>query len=140
LLLSIEVHTGERDAIMVAAEILGDGRTGNLRMQVIEDFKALTFRYALKDMVSPGAAIRTDDYVSYLTVKQGGMDNITQERSEKGTAFEELHRQIIQFKGWLRGTHHRWSKQPLYAWATNTCLGLTVEINAMQFFILSSAR
>jgi KaiC/GvpD/RAD55 family RecA-like ATPase len=107
---------GEREAIMVAAEILGDGRTGNLRMQVIEDFKALTFKYALKDMVSPAADIRTDDYVSYLTVKQGGMDNITQVRSEKGKAFEELHRQIMQFKGWLRGTHHKWSKQHLYAY------------------------
>ena len=106
----------KRGAVMVAAEVLQDGRTGNLRMQVLENFKAPTLKYALESMVGPNEPIRTDDYVSYLTVKQGGMNNITQVRSEKGKSLAELHRQIMQFKGWLKGIHHRWSKKHLYAY------------------------
>jgi ISXO2-like transposase domain/Transposase zinc-ribbon domain len=105
----------KRKALMVAAEILPDGRTGNIRMQDIENFKALTLKYALKDMVEPTACIRADDYCSYYTLQQQGM-NIKIERSQKGKAFEEIHRQIMQFKNWLVGIHHRWSKEHLFAY------------------------
>jgi hypothetical protein len=105
----------KRKALMMAAEILFDGRTGNIRMQDIENFKALTFKYALKDMVDPAASIRSDDYCSYYTIQQEGM-NIRIERSQKGKAFEEVHRQIMQFKNWLVGIHHRWSKEHLFAY------------------------
>lgn len=118
-------HTGRKDggrslekrqALMVASEILPDGRTGNIRMQDIENFKALTLEVALKDMVHPTASIRTDDYCSYYTLQQQGMKNIKIERSQKGKAFEEIHRQIMQFKNWLVGIHHRWSKEHLFAY------------------------
>jgi hypothetical protein len=105
----------KRKALMIAVEVLSDGRTGNIRMQDIENFKADTLKYALKDMVHPGAFIRADDYCSYYTLQQQGM-NITIERSQKGKAFEELHRQIMQFKNWLVGIHHKWSKQHLFAY------------------------
>ena len=106
----------KRKALMIATEILPDGRTGNIRIQDIENFKALTLKYAIKDMISPVATIRADDYCSYHTIQQQGI-NIRIERSEKGRAFEEIHRQIMQFKNWLVGIHHRWSKEHLYAYA-----------------------
>jgi KaiC/GvpD/RAD55 family RecA-like ATPase len=105
----------KRKALMVAVEILPDGRTGNIRMQDIENFKANTLKYALKDMVQSTASMRADDYCSYYTLKQQGM-NIKIERSRNGEAFEELHRQIMQFKNWLVGIHHRWSKEHLFAY------------------------
>ena len=107
----------KRKALMIAVEILKDGRAGNLRMQDIENFQSLTIKYAIKDMVSPAARIRTDDYCSYNTIQQEGMNKIQIERSKKGKAFEQVHRQIMQFKNWLVGTHHRWSKEHLYAYA-----------------------
>lgn len=107
----------KKQALMVAAEILADGRTGNLRIQHIENFKALTLKYALRDMISQNASIRTDDYCSYYTIQQEGMININIERSQKGKAFQEIHRQIMQFKNWLVGIHHKWSKQHLHAYA-----------------------
>lgn len=106
----------KRKALMVAAEILPDGRTGNIRMHDIENFKALTLKQAIKDMVNPSASIRSDDYCSYHTLQQEGM-NIQLERSQKGKAFEQIHRQIMQFKNWLVGIHHRWSKEHLFAYA-----------------------
>ena len=72
-----------KEAILLATEKLEDGRTGNIRMQQIENFEALTLKYALKDMI--------DD--------------------------QELHKQIMQFKNWLRGIHHKCSKQHLFAYA-----------------------
>lgn len=107
----------KRKALMIATEILADGRTGNIRIQDIENFKALTLEYAIKNMVAPSAAIRTDDYCSYHTIKNKGMNNISIERSGNGKAFLEIHRQIMQFKNWLIGIHHRWSKEHLFAYA-----------------------
>jgi len=118
-------HTGRKDggrslekrkALMVAVEILPDGRTGNIRMQDIENFKADTLKYAIRDMIQPTASIRADDYCAYFTLQQQGMNNIGLIRSQKGTAFEELHRQVMQFKNWLVGIHHKWSKQHLFAY------------------------
>ena len=41
---------------------------------------------------------------------------LTLVKSEKGSALEELHIQIMQFKNWLRGIHHKCSKEHLHAY------------------------
>lgn len=105
----------DRMALMVAAEILPGGKVGNIRIHDIENFKAVTLKYAIKDMVNPQAQIRSDDYCSYTTLKNEGM-NIKTQRSENGKAFEVLHRQIMLFKNWIVGIHHRWSTKHLYAY------------------------
>ena len=46
-----------KEALLLAAEKLPDGRTGNIRMQHIENFEALTLKYALKDMIDEQATI-----------------------------------------------------------------------------------
>lgn len=105
----------KRQAVLMSTEMLPDGRTGNLRMQHIENFKALTLKYALKDMISPEASIRTDNYCGYRNI-QVEMGNLKVEPSCEGKVFEEIHRQIMQFKNWLVGIHHKWSKQHLHAY------------------------
>lgn len=57
--------TETKSALLIAAEILPDGRTGNLQMQPIENFKADTLKYAIKDCVSNEAVIQTDAFHSY---------------------------------------------------------------------------
>ncbi len=44
------------------------------------------------------------------------MSNITITYSKKGSVMEELHKQIMQFKNWLRGIHHQCSGQYLFAY------------------------
>lgn len=124
----------KRKALMIAAEILPDGRTGNIRMQDIENFRADTLKYALKDMVQSTAAIRTDDYCSYTNLQKGGMTNITIEPSQKGKAYEEIHRQIMQFKNWLVGIHHRWSKQHLFAYVDEYVFRFNRRNNRQHMF------
>ena len=104
-----------REAVFIASEVLADGRTGNLGMEHIEDFKADTLKYAIKDLVNETACIRSDNYCSYRTI-QKDMGNLKTEPSDNGKAFEELHRQIMLFKNWLIGIHHRWSKKHLHAY------------------------
>jgi ISXO2-like transposase domain/Transposase zinc-ribbon domain len=104
-----------KEAVLIAAEKLADGRTGNIRMQQIENFEALTLRYALKDMVDDKASIVTDHHRSYQHLKKDM--NIVTVLSKMGQSLEELHKQIMQFKNWLRGIHHKCSKQHLFAYA-----------------------
>ena len=105
----------EKEAVLIAAEQLTDGRTGNIRMQQIENFEALTLKYALKDMINRQANIRTDNHRSYqYLAKEMNIKTVT---SQMGKALEELHKQIMQFKNWLRGTHHKCSNQHLHAYA-----------------------
>ena len=44
------------------------------------------------------------------------MKNITLDYSNKGNTMEELHKQIMQFKNWLRGTHHKCARENLFAY------------------------
>ena len=56
--------TETKSALLVAVEILPDGRTGNLQMQPIANFKADTLKFAIKDCVSHEAEIKTDAFHS----------------------------------------------------------------------------
>ncbi len=113
-----EKHRGrsleEKEAVLIAAEQLEDGRTGNIRMRQIENFEALTLKYALRDMVEQEATIRTDKHRSYQSLQKEM--NINTVVSDMGKALEELHKQIMQFKNWLRGIHHKCSTTHLHAY------------------------
>ena len=107
--------TETKEALMIAVEILPDGRSGNLSLEHIESFKADELKFAIKKTVSNDAAIKTDAYHSYKKIAKE-MTNITIQYSQKGSAMEELHKQIMQFKNWLRGTHHHCSSEYLFAY------------------------
>lgn len=107
--------TETKSAVLIAVEILPGGRTGNLQMQPIENFTADVLKYAIKDCVSPDADIQTDAFKSYRKLEKD-MANITIKPSAKGRNMEELHKQIMQFKNWLRGTHHKCAREYLFAY------------------------
>ena len=72
-------------------------------------------KYAIKDNIKNEAAIKTDAYHSYKKLAKQ-MKNITYGYSETGIAMEELHKQIMQFKNWLRGMHHQCSRGYLFVY------------------------
>jgi transposase-like protein len=104
----------DKQAVLIAAEQLEDGRTGNIRMKHIENFQADTLKFALKEMVNKNVMIRTDKLQSYQKLKKGM--SIKPIKSRYGKGLEELHTQIMQFKNWLRGIHHKCSEQHLHAY------------------------
>jgi hypothetical protein len=65
--------------------------------------------------VSNDAVIKSDAFHSYKKLAKE-MSNLTLDYSKKGSAMEELHKQIMQFKNWLRGTHHHCSSEYLFAY------------------------
>ena len=83
-------------------------------MEHIENFQADTFKLALKAMVESSAVIRNDKHRSYQKLKKEM--SIKPIKSRMGKGLEELHKQIMQFKNWLRGIHHKCSAQHLYAY------------------------
>lgn len=112
---SVGRSTETKRALMVAVEILPDGRTGNLQMQQIENFSADILKYAIKDCISPDASIQTDAFHTYKKLAKE-MKNINIQHSKKGSTMEQLHKQIMQFKNWLRGTHQKCADQYLFAY------------------------
>ena len=100
-----------KSAVVVAREVLEDGRTGNINFKVTENFEADTLKYVLSDMIESGASILTDKHKSYESLKDEL--KIKTVLSDKGSSLEELHKQIMLFKNWLRGIHHKCSKELL---------------------------
>lgn len=104
-----------KSAVMIGVEILDDGRTGNINFASLENFEGPTMKYAIKDIIEPEAQIKTDQHKSYESIKEE-FEHLKTVPSEKGSNFEELHKQIMLFKNWLRGTHHKCSKEHLHAY------------------------
>ena len=104
-----------KSAVLIGAEILEDGRTGNINFASLENFKGPTMKHAIKDIVGPEAQIRADQHRSYESIK-GEFTHLETVPSGKGSNFEQLHEQIMLFKNWLRGTHHKCSKEHLHAY------------------------
>lgn len=104
----------KKKAALIAVELLPKGKVGNVYLNSIENFKADTLKYTLRQGVSTKAKIRTDDYQPYQTLSKD-MD-ITQTNSLKGRNFKELHIQIMLFKSWMRGIHHKCSNDHFFAY------------------------
>lgn len=106
--------TQTKQAVLIAVETLSDGRTGNVAIRPIENFTAVELKYAIKELVDDRAQIKTDRFQSYKSLSN--QLSITTSHSENGSGLEQLHLQIMQFKNWLRGTHHKCSRQHQFAY------------------------
>ena len=95
---------GEKSAVLFAVEDIGEGKTGNIRMETIVSFKADILNVAIDNIVEQGSKIKTDNHRSYNKLKKDGKDMETS-NSDKGNLLPQLHKQIMCFKNWLRGTH-----------------------------------
>lgn len=104
----------DKQAVLIVAEKLNDGRIGKIGLRHIENFEVDTLKYTLKEMTKPTVQLTTDSYSSYKAL-QNEM-NLQLVKSEKGKTMEQLHIQIMLFKNWLRGIHHKCSKEHLHAY------------------------
>ncbi len=65
----------------------------------------------IKCGLSKNSSITTDKWRGYAPLKKDW--KITQTLSNKGEAMKMLHIHIMNLKGWLRGIHHKCSKERL---------------------------
>jgi len=98
---------------VVAIEQLADGRTGNIEMRHVSDFTYKCIAPAIEDMVDKKARLYADDFPTYRAVK-AKRTKTKLIRSKESDFFDEMHKQIMIFKMWLTGIHHKCSKEHLF--------------------------
>ena len=101
--------TNKKVRVVIAVEIRGRS-VGNGYAQVIQDFSTSSLKTIFEQHVSKDAQIKTDGWKSYAPLKRI-YKRLTQEKSENGSNFQELHIQIRNLKNWLRGAHSYCGKE-----------------------------
>jgi hypothetical protein len=104
--------TDEKSRVVIAVEILGEGKVGNAYAQVITDFSAKSLNKIFVDHIDPLSEIVTDGWRGYSPLKRI-YKKLKQELSDHGANFPEIHFQIRNFKNWLRGAHSYCESQNL---------------------------
>lgn len=102
---------GEKKFVIIALEIVREG-VGRAYAQVIEDFSSKSFKPFFEKHISKQAKIKTDKWTGYMPLIRE-YPNLIQIPSASGKGFPDLHIHIMNLKGWLRGIHHRCSKEHL---------------------------
>jgi hypothetical protein len=93
----------EKVRVVIATEIR-NGKVGNAYGRVIDDFSSNSLKEIFDKHISFEAEIKADGWRGYAPLKRI-YKRLTQEKSENGTNFPEIHIQIRNFKNWLRGVH-----------------------------------
>lgn len=96
---------GKKKLVVFAIEKKGRG-VSRLYGKVIQKSSAKELGTFMKDSIDADATVKTDNWSGYKPLKND-FPNIKSEYSgKKGENFSDLHRVIMSFKSWLRGTHH----------------------------------
>lgn len=96
-------HSEEKIRVAIATEIR-ENKVGNAYARVITDYRAESLKSIFDHHIDKEAEIKTDGWKGYAPLKQL-YPKFTQEKSDKGRNFHEIHIQIRNLKNWLRGTH-----------------------------------
>lgn len=111
---------GKKKLIIIALERIGGTNYGRSYMKHIQKSTTEEFRPFFNKYISKEASIRTDNWKSY-TVLKDEYPKLVQIESDNGNNFRELHIQIMNFKGWLRGIHHHCSKEHMQGYLDEYC-------------------
>lgn len=96
---------GKKKLVVVAVEKKNRG-VSRFYARVIDKADAKNLGDFMKQNIDKGARITTDEWTGYRPLDKE-FENIKHIKSgRKGENFPELHRVIMNFKGWLRGLHH----------------------------------
>jgi len=112
---------GRRAAlVLVATEKRGANRSGRVRMAVIPDFKAKTFKGFIKQNITPGSTIYTDGLKSFTGLDAEGYHHVarsqphsTDLRKGAESVVPLADRTIGNLQQWLIGTYHGVSRGQL---------------------------
>lgn len=83
------------------------GGVSRFYARVIEHASAQELGDFMHATLSPECKIKTDKWTGYNPLKAEFPGLEQQPSGKKGENFPALHRAIMMFKAWLRGTHHR---------------------------------
>ena len=95
----------KKKLVVVAIERKGRG-IGRMYGREINDAGNQSFKPFFEDHIAPEAQIKTDEWTGYLPLKKNYQHLQQIPSGKKGKNFPDMHRTIMLFKAWLRGTHH----------------------------------
>ena len=95
----------KKKLVVVAIERKGRG-IGRMYGREINDAGNQSFKPFFEDHIAPEAQIKTDEWTGYLPLKKNYQHLQQIPSGKKGKNFPDMHRTIMMFKVWLRGTHH----------------------------------
>lgn len=96
---------GDKKEVVIAIELKGKG-IARCYAQVIPSAENVELNAFFDKNIAKEAQVTTDGWKGYTPLKKQ-YPNLVQKKSDKGKNFPHLHRQIMMFKAWLRGIHHR---------------------------------
>jgi transposase-like protein len=96
---------GTKKLVVVAIEKKKKG-VSRFYAKVIDKANAENLGTFMRENIQIEAHIKTDEWTGYKPLEEE-FENMTHIKSgKKGENFPEIHRVIMNFKGWLRGMHH----------------------------------
>ena len=95
----------KKKTIVIAIERKGKG-ISRFYGKVIECCNAKELGDFMKTVIDVDASVKTDGWTGYTPLKSTFKHLRQVSSGKKGNNFPDLHRVIMNFKGWLRGIHH----------------------------------
>ena len=90
-----------------------DGKAGRGYAKIIEDYSSKSLKPIFETHIKSDALVLADGWCGYNPLKKD-YPNLKQILSDKGQNFPMIHRQIRNFKNWLRGVHSYSNKEYLH--------------------------
>jgi len=112
---------------VIAVELTDKRKIKRAYIKQIDSYSAKSLRPIFENHISKEATIKTDKWKGYLPIKKDY--NITQQLSEKGRNFKELHIVIQSVKSWLRAIPTHTSKGHVQKYFDEFCF----RLNRSQF-------
>ncbi|WPV67735.1 IS1595 family transposase [Chitinophaga sp. LS1] len=107
---------GDRKIILIAVEkVCRNRKTGRAYAQCIENYSSTSFQPFMEKHIDKKSRVVTDGWTAYAPLKTI-FPRLEQVESGNGKNFPHLHTHIMNFKGWLRGIHHRVSENHMQAY------------------------
>jgi hypothetical protein len=111
---------GRKKLVALIVERKPNNKIGRVYAHQIEDYSAEEIGQVLEKYVDQSEAnIKADCWRAYTTLSKSW--NINQVKSNQGKNFEKLHTVIMNFKGWLRGIHHKCSQEHMQGYLNEYC-------------------
>jgi len=98
-------QNGSKKLVVVGIEKKRKG-VGRLYARVIPDASSQSLGAFMKHHIDPSAKVTTDHWTGYAPLEKEFANLVRMPSGKKGNNFPEMHRAIMNLKGWLRGIHH----------------------------------
>lgn len=96
---------GKKKLVVIAIEKKNKG-VSRFYGKVIDKADAKSLGTFMEEKITKEASIITDEWTGYKPLDKIFVNMTHKKSGKKGENFPEMHRVIMNFKGWLRGMHH----------------------------------